>query len=212
MTETTNNKKLIKKRFDGYLPVVIDVETTGVNPMKNGLLEIAAIATLYNDNNELSGSETTFSTHIIPFEGCTIDQAALKVNGIDPYHPFRFPITEQEAISGLFEYVKTALKQSECRRAVLVGHNAHFDLSFINAAIKRCGLSKDNPFHAFTCFDTATLAGLALGKTILAKALKEAKIEFNTKEAHSATYDTAKTTELFCQIINQFDQQIKISP
>ena len=51
--------------------------------------------------------------------------------------------------------------------------------------------------------DTATIAGVFFGKTVLAKALRVAGIEFDKNEAHSALYDTMKTAELFCQAVNQ---------
>ena len=203
MTVVTAVGKVIKKRFDGYLPVVVDVETSGVDDTKNALLEVAAAWVDYNDEGLLCAQES-FSTHVVPYEGAVIDPKALAINHIDPDHPFRFALPEAEALAELFEYVKQALEKTGCRRAVLVGHNAHFDLGFINAAVKRCNIPK-TPFHGFTCFDTATLAGLACGKTILAKAIRQAGIEFDESEAHSAVYDTMKTAELFCQIINQFD-------
>lgn len=196
-----HNPPELKKRFDGYMPVVIDVETAGVYAPKDALLEIAAVLVDYNDAGQLMAKQT-FACHVEPFEGANLDPKALEINHIDPYHPFRFAIAEKEAIEQLFQFIEHALKETGCRRGVLVGHNAHFDLSFIKAAAKRCKIGK-MPLHAFTCFDTATLAGLALGKTILAKALKAAKIEFNVKEAHSAIYDAEKTAELFCYIVNR---------
>ncbi len=191
----------MKSRFDGYLPVVVDVETSGVVAEKNALLEVAAIAIQYNDAGQLQPKSDSYSTHVVPFEGAVIDEKAMQINGIDPYHPFRFALSEEEALKGLFAYVDSALKETGCRRALLVGHNAHFDLGFVRAAMKRCRITK-SPFHDFTVFDTATIAGVFFGKTILAKALKEAAIEFDRNEAHSALYDTQKTAELFCQALN----------
>lgn len=191
----------IKKRFDGYLPIVIDIETSGVDCQKNALLEIAAVQLDYNDAGVMIPVEN-FACHVTPFEGARLDEAALKITGIDPFHPFRFDVSEQDALTQLFNFVTKALDNTGCRRAVLVGHNAHFDLSFILAASKRCKI-KNTPFHAFTVFDTATLAGLTLGKTVLAKALRAAKLGFNVNEAHSAIYDAQKTAELFCFIVNR---------
>ncbi|HAU0047802.1 TPA: ribonuclease T, partial [Legionella pneumophila] len=94
------------------------------------------------------------------------------------------------------------LKKTRCQRAVLVGHNAWFDLLFIKAAIKRTGIK--SPFHAFTCFDTATLAGLIFGETVLAKAVQAAGLHFDSQEAHSAIYDAEKTADLFCLMINKW--------
>ena len=190
----------LNKHFDGYLPVVVDLETSGVNSRTDALLEIAAINIVLDEAGLFSAGES-FSTHVAAFEGANFDEKALEINKIIPDHPFRFAIPESETLTLLFEFVQKALRSSGCRRAVLVGHNAHFDLGFLQAAMKRCG-RKTSPFHAFTVFDTATLSGLAYGKTVLAKALKAAKIEFDITQAHSALYDTQKTTELFCKIMN----------
>jgi len=147
----------------------------------------------------------TLAHHIIPFEGANLDPQALEFNKIDPYHPFRFAISEQEALEALCNAVQVALHRTQCNRAVLVGHNAWFDLAFVMAMAKRCKYKKI-PFHSFTSFDTATLSGLVYGQTVLAKALKAAQIPFNVNEAHSAIYDAKCTAELFCEIVNHFKQ------
>jgi ribonuclease T len=94
------------------------------------------------------------------------------------------------------------LRRHECRRAILLGHNAAFDLGFLNAAVARTGI-KRNPFHPFSSFDTATLAGAAFGQTVLAKAAKVAELEWDNTSAHSARYDAQRTAELFCRICNE---------
>jgi len=198
MTMIKDNR--MKKRFNGYLPIILDLETGGLNDQTDALLELAAISVQYNQDGKLERKDL-FSCHIIPFEGANLDPAALEINHIDPYHPFRFAITEAEALEQLFDFVTKELEMTGCRRAVLVGHNAHFDLGFMQAAITRCKLK--SPFHSFTCFDTATLAGLMYGKTVLAQAVRAAGIPFDPNEAHSAIYDTEVTMELFCKIVNR---------
>jgi ribonuclease T len=103
----------------------------------------------------------------------------------------------------LLQDIRRAMRDTECTRAVLVGHNAYFDLNFVNAAIARAGI-KRNPFHPFSSFDTATLSGVAYGQTVLAKALYAAGIPWDANEAHSALYDAQRTAELFCAICNKF--------
>ena len=197
----------LKNRFSGYLPIVVDIETGGLEPIKNPLLEIAAILVRMNQWGQLHPGEL-FACHVLPFEGSTLDPASLEITQIDPYHPFRFAIQENKALLDLFSFVENAVNVNQCRRAVLVGHNAHFDLTFIREAMKRCKLKK-SPFHAFTCFDTATLAAVVFGKTVLAKALRAAKLPFDKREAHSAIYDAKCTAELFCAIANQINKLLK---
>ena len=144
------------------------------------------------------------SVNILPFENAVLEPKALEFNGIDPYHPFREAIAEKQALTQIFKPIRQAVKENECKRAILVGHNAFFDLSFINAAVNRTGI-KRNPFHPFSTFDTVSLAGLAYGQTVLAKAAIAAGIEWDGNEAHSASYDTEKTAELFCKIVNQWE-------
>jgi ribonuclease T len=189
-------------RFRGFLPVVVDVETGGFNAATDALLEIAAVLIeLQPDGTMAPGSAWRY--HVQPFAGANIEPASLAVNGIDPHHPLRPALPEREALSRLFREVRGAVRESACTRAILVGHNAFFDLSFLNAAVARCEL-KRNPFHPFSSFDTATLAGVAFGQTVLAKALAAAGLDFDASEAHSAAYDAERTAELFCVVCNRF--------
>lgn len=189
----------IAKRFRGLLPVVVDVETAGFDPQRDALLEIAIVLLEYIEG--CWQRQTTHFCHILPFEGANLDAQALAFTGIDPYHPFRFAVPEQEALTTLFKPIHAALKHTHCHRAILVGHNPSFDLSFIKAAVQRTHC-KRNPFHAFTTFDTATLGGLMYGQTVLAKAVMAAGFPWDNRQAHSAIYDAEQTANLFCKIIN----------
>lgn len=192
-------------RFRGYLPVVVDVETGGFNSNTDALLEIAAVVVSMNADRQWRPTRT-IAYHVKPFAGANIEQAAIDFNGIDPYHPLRPAIPEKDALGRIFTAVRTAMKENNCKRAILVGHNAAFDLNFLNAAVERCGI-KRSPFHPFSTFDTVSLAGLVYGQTVLARAIEAAGIEWESDRAHSAAYDAEKTAELFCAIVNQWDQK-----
>lgn len=203
MSETIYNRA-IAQRFRGYLPVVVDLETGGFDPTKDALLEIAATIIAMDEQGLLYSAET-FASHIEPFEGANIDPKALEFNGIDPDHPFREALPEAQGLKHLFTPIRRAIKESGCKRAILVGHNAFFDLSFLNAAVERAAV-KRNPFHPFSTFDTVSLAGMVYGQTVLAKAAQAAGIEWDSSQAHSAIYDTEQTARLFCTIINHWQQ------
>jgi ribonuclease T len=194
----------ISRRFRGYLPVVVDVETGGFSAQTDALLEIAAVILSMDDQGRLTPAQT-ISCHVQPFEGANLDPKALAFNGIDPYHPFRLALPEKEALDHVFRPIRAAVKASACKRAILVGHNAFFDLGFLNAAVQRCGI-KRNPFHPFSTFDTVSLAGLAYGETVLAKAAQCAGLGWDSREAHSAIYDTEQTARLFCTIVNRWHE------
>jgi len=195
----------IHKRFRGFLPVVIDIETSGVNPQENALLEICAVFLSMDETGQLHRKDFCFD-HILPFEGAVLDRKSLEFNQIDPFQPLRFAVDEKTALDRLFSQVRKTLRNAKCQRAVLVGHNAWFDLNFLKAATKRCQL--ESPFQSFTCFDTATLAGLYFGETVLAKAVEAAGLSFDSTEAHSAIYDAKITADLFCSIINDWQAKM----
>ena len=200
------SKADLASRFRGFLPVVVDVETAGFDAKKDALLEIAAVIITTDNNGQLITGET-HACHVEPFAGANLDESALAFNKIDPYHPFRMALSEKEALEKIFKPIRKAIKAHQCTRAILVGHNAFFDLGFLNAAVERCDI-KRNPFHPFSNFDTVSLAGLAYQQTVLARAIQVAEIEWDQAEAHSAIYDAEKTAELFCKIVNLWDTEI----
>ncbi|WBA07959.1 ribonuclease T [Salinivibrio kushneri] len=193
----------LKARFRGYFPVVVDVETAGFNAQTDALLEICAV-TLKMDEQGWLMPDKKLHFHVTPFEGANLEPAALEFTGIrDPYSPLRGAVDEGEALREIFKLIRKEQKAAECQRTIMVAHNANFDHSFVMAAAERAQL-KRNPFHPFATFDTAALSGLALGQTVLAKACQTAQIPFDNKEAHSALYDTERTAELFCEIVNRW--------
>jgi ribonuclease T len=189
-------------RFRGFLPVVVDVETGGFNAQTDALLEIAAVFLEMRSDGTLARGET-FRYHVKPFPGANLEPASMAVTGIDPHHPLRPAITEEDALQRIFKEVRNAIRMADCTRAVLVGHNAFFDLNFLNAAVLRTQI-KRNPFHPFTSFDTSTLGGVAFGQTVLMRATLAAGLEWDTSSAHSASYDAERTADLFCIVCNQF--------
>ena len=189
-------------RFRGFLPVAVDVETGGFNAKSDALLEIAAVLIEPLSDGTLTRG-TTIRYHVKPFEGANMEPASLAVNGIDPHHPLRPAIDERDALQRLFREVRRAIREHDCTRAILVGHNASFDLAFLNEAIARTAI-KRNPFHPFSSFDTATLCGVAFGQTVLARAVQAAGLKWDENSAHSAAYDAEIAADLFCVVVNRF--------
>lgn len=192
---------LMSRRFRGFLPVVVDVETGGFHSATDALLEIAAVLIDIDGDGTLKRG-VTHNYHVKPFEGSRIDPVSLSITGIDPHHPLRPALPERDALQRIFREIRHAVRAYNCRRSILVGHNAAFDLGFLNAAVARADV-KRNPFHPFSCFDTATLAGAAFGQTVLAKAVTVAGLDWDAKSAHSASYDAERTADVFCQICNR---------
>ena len=197
-----NVNLLMSKRFRGFFPVVVDVETGGFNEKKDALLEIGALTLKIDEHGHLEISDT-FACHVEPFPNANMDPKSLEINGIDPFHPFRMAKPEDKAIRDFFKFVSTEMKQTGCSRAIMIGHNTMMDLNFINAAADRNKITR-NPFHPFSTFDTVSLAGLAYGQTVLSRAAEAAGLDWHSGKAHSAQYDATKTAEIFCKIVNQW--------
>jgi ribonuclease T len=192
------------RRFRGFLPVAVDVETAGFDPQRHALLEIAASIIRMDAEGRLAPGPV-IACHVLPFLGAELDPRALAFTGIDPDHPFRDAVPEKEALTRVLTPIRKAVKATGCNRAILVGHNAAFDLSFLKAAVERTGF-KRSPFHSFSVFDTVTLAGLAFGQTVLARSAQEAGLGWNNREAHSAIYDVRQTARLFCTVVNRWGE------
>jgi ribonuclease T len=197
-----NNRTPISQRFRGFLPVVVDLETGGFNAQTDALLEIAAVLVDFDEQGMLC-MEQSHRFHVTPFDGANLEPASLEITGIDPHHPLRPAIPERDALGRIFREVRQKLKESGCKRSILVAHNAHFDLGFLNAAIERTGI-KRSPFHPFSVLDTATLGGVVYGQTVLARMAAAAGIDWDQASAHSAAYDAERTAEVFCKMVNSF--------
>ncbi|HEU0153356.1 MAG TPA: ribonuclease T [Arenimonas sp.] len=200
----SNSLPRMAERFRGFLPVVVDVETGGFDCTRHALLEIAAVPIELDAEGWYVPGETV-SSHVEPYEGSEIDPKSLEITGIRLDSPLRGALEERAALDHIFAPVRAAAKRHGCQRAILVGHNAHFDLGFLNAAVARVG-HKRNPFHPFSTFDTVTLAGMAYGQTVLSRAVQAAGLPWDGEQAHSAVYDTERTAQLFCAVLNRWRQ------
>jgi ribonuclease T len=193
---------VLKNRFRKYLPVVVDVETGGFDPETNAILEIAITLIEQEDGDFIVGE--TFRHHITPFEGLIVEDESLEFTKIKLDHPLRNAVSEIDALQDIFKIINKTRNKYECSRAILVGHNAHFDHSFLTASYKRNNIKK-TPFHKFSLIDTVSLGVLATGQTVLARICDELDIDYDNDEAHSAAYDTIVTAKVFCSIVNKFD-------
>ena len=95
---------LMVDRFRGYLPVVIDFETGGFDPVANPILEMAAVEVRFENQRLTPGERWASAVH--PFPGGVLEPAALKVTGIDPADPDRTALNEAEALRQMFAAVR----------------------------------------------------------------------------------------------------------
>lgn len=194
--------KTIKERFRGFLPVIVDIETSGFNPEKAAILQVGMMFVTMDDQGMLHPDEL-LRAEIRPFPGAQIEEANIRFIGLDPFDESRGLEEESIALPRLFKAVAKRIKREGCKKAILVGHNGSFDLTFLNAAAARFNF-KRMPFHPFSVLDTASLSALVYGHTVLALSCAAARIEFEEDKAHDAGYDTMMECKLFCALVNRF--------
>jgi len=115
---------------------VFDLETTGMNPRFDRIVEMAAI------HVDVDGCETRFQSLVNP--GCPIPWAATNVHHIT-----------NEMVADAPKFHEIAPKFLELAHgSVLVAHNARFDLGFLQESLARCG---NQPWNGKT-MDTVRLA------------------------------------------------------
>ena len=176
------------------------METGGFNPNNNAILEIAI--TLIEEENGRLIPGVTERYHIEPYKDLIVEKESLEFTKIKLDHPLRQAVSEEDALKSLFKTINKNKTKYQCSRAILVGHNAHFDLSFLNASIERNKIKK-SPFHPFSVIDTVSLGVAVTQQTVLARVCKELKIEYSNDDAHSAAYDSDVTAKVFCKILNE---------
>ncbi len=108
--------------------IVVDVEASGVDPHKHGLLSIGAVD-FYNPENQ-------FYAECRVWDGAHVMDEALLVNGYteaeitDPNKK-----TEQEIVG---EFLRWAM---QCKDRTIAGENPSFDRDFIRVACERAGIN-----------------------------------------------------------------------
>ena len=107
------------RRFRGFLPVVVDVETGGSTPKPTLYWRLRLFC-----SRQTSAAIGTYRKRVEPcgsVRGANIDRAALEFNGIIPDHPLRFALSEKEALNKVLTPVRQAVKEAGCTRAVWLG-------------------------------------------------------------------------------------------
>ncbi len=170
--------------FEGDF-VVFDIETTGFSPVNNRIIEIGAV--------KVSKGEITerFSTFVnpdvpIPFE-------IEKLTGINDSMVMEAPSIEQ-VLPGFLAF---------CEGAVLVAHNAEFDMSFIKENAVRQNLKRE-----FIYVDTVGIARILLphqAKHTLDAVAKTLGISLENH--HRAVEDAEATAEIFVKFIKMLKER-----
>ena len=202
-----NPQSALKKHFRGFVPVVIDLETSGPDASVHGILEVAAV---YPKWDGVWSSGTVFHKHVAMFDGALESEESMKIHGIIPDHPFRGALSEKDMMQSLSDSIDAVCQEFGSTKAVLVAHNPNFDMGFIRAAQERTGIHLR--MHAYTMFDTATMGMLMNRETVLARLCMRAGLKFDVTQAHGALYDATMTAEVFWLMVNAARKSFSAPP
>lgn len=159
--------------------VVFDIETTGFSPVHDRIIEIGAVKV---EKGEIKERFSSFVNPDVP-----IPLEIEKLTGIHDGMVVDAPMIE-EALPHFLEF---------CQDAVLVAHNASFDMSFIIENTRRLGLKKE-----FTYVDTVGIARLLLPHQAKHKLDAVAKtLGISLENHHRAVDDAEATAEIFLKFI-----------
>lgn len=168
--------------------VVVDLETTGTSPAEDAITEIGAV--------KVRGGEVLgeFATLVDP--GRSIPPAVVQVTGITTAMVRAAPPIEA-VLPGFLEFAAGA---------VLVAHNARFDMGFLKAAAIRC----DTPWPRAQVVCTVRLARRVLGRDeapsvrlgVLAQLLGA-----STTPTHRALDDARATVDVLHALIGRVGNQ-----
>ncbi len=169
--------------------VVFDTETTGLEPAKDRIVSLAGVRIV---NGRLLQGEV-FSTLVDP--GRPIPAASSRVHGITDKMVEGAPKIEA-VLPNFAAFVGDA---------VLVAHNAAFDMKFLAMQEARAGVRFGNPV-----LDTVLLAAHALGAdddlTLDALARRFA-VTLPDKERHTALGDALATAKVLLALLNLLEAQ-----
>lgn len=165
--------------------VVFDIETTGLSPKFNKIIEIGAVRV---KDGKICDTYSQFINPEVP-----IPYSITKLTSITDNMVMEAP-TIDVVLPQFLEFVGDA---------VLVAHNAAFDTGFIKAFARQLGLICDN-----TIMDTMTLAHILipeLGKYTLDRLCKQFNVSLENH--HRACDDAAATAEIFVKMLDMIHKK-----
>ncbi|WP_027244118.1 3'-5' exonuclease [Leisingera daeponensis] len=179
----TEHAELDSRKLSNLSYVVFDTETTGLLPHKDEIVQIGALRVVRN--RIVAGEQ--FGTLVDP--GTPIPAASTKVHGIS-----------DAMVQGAPDIGKAARAFHRfASDAVIVAHNAPFDMAFLRRHAKRAGVSWDQPV-----LDTVLLSAVLFGASqshTLDALCERLEVTIPPALRHTAMGDAQATAEVFCKML-----------
>jgi DNA polymerase-3 subunit epsilon len=191
MAEQSTKKSIPPLRQQSV--VVLDTETTGLDPKIHEILEIAIVA--------LDGT-VLLDTKVKPVNMAVASPEALKVNGYNE---------ADWADAPTFDEIKDKVMEA-LKHKIIVGQNPQFDRNFVVEALDRCGVEKAYRKVKRHTIDTVTLAWEHLAPCGLERLNLTAECEFmgiplDRETRHGALADAQATRTLYLMTLRATEEQ-----
>ena len=194
-----NIKKELSTLFSKYnVIIVFDVETSGLNPVKDQIVELAAVKLSFTEGKLL---KVPLSCYIQLYDNHSMSEEASRVNHITEYQLYNYGITIVEAVNKFLELAGD-------NRCLLVAHNAAFDLSFLQCALQKVG--KLNFLYQVDALDTLTVfKDRHPYPHKLEDAIKVYHLTEIAKNSHSAIDDTNALVHVLIRLEEENDDLLE---
>lgn len=171
--------------YKSKIKAFLDIETTGLDPNTHDIIQYGIILEWPD------GACQEYSGKILPKNIASADPKALALNGYTE-EAWEDAQTTSEAAQEIHRLLKGA---------VIIGHNVHFDLGFIQVLMAREGFK----FFAVPAIDTMTLAWEHLGSLGIKSLSLKSTCEFvgvkPEDDVHDALAGATKCREIFCKLV-----------
>ena len=171
----------------------LDIETTGLSPTKDEIIEICIIKQAAKGDKSQAPPRVYFHTKLHP--DIRVSEEAKKVNGytIDKW---KNAVPQEEGLRKAIDFID--------EKGFFCGHNVDFDMSFLKNSLIRHGMygsfHKLKSLGGHRTLDTYTLAYEHLvpqGLTSLSMDSIREFLDWDRDEFHSAMKDASDVQELF---------------
>lgn len=190
----------------------IDVETTGLDAVKNDIIQLAGII-------EIDGEvKATFEFECQPYSFENLEPKAMEVNGYtrQDLEKFDVPIKVKTQLECLFS--KYVDKFNKNDKFIFAGYNSPFDFRFMKEWWKKGGDKYWGSYFEYKQMDIyplfqmyAIAAKLDLPNHKLVTAAAHFGLDFGEEGAHDAMADIRVTREVGLEIQAIFDVGIRVS-
>lgn len=184
----------------------IDLETTGLSPKRNGVLEIGGM--IEYSKPRIVCEEFHFRCQ--PFKEDVIEQRALDINGITREEIATFASAQENYRRLIALLSKHVYRFNKKDKLFFIAYNANFDSQFLREFFKKAGDEYYGSYFWHPFVDVMTLAAYHLLKDRadmldfhLSTVARHMDIKVNKAETHSAMYDVRLTRQLYYKLTKE---------